>query len=317
MRGGPSSEYEVSLNTGAAVLNGLKNLPEKYEPLDFFVDKNGAWHIGGIRYEPSKALRQVDVIFNAMHGEYGEDGRVQEFLDNFGVPYTGSGSFPSRLAMNKALTKDFVKKEGVQTPRYLVIAKEDYRPDIAIKIFKEFIQPSIIKPLALGSSVGISIAKDFFSLEEAVKKAFECSDKILVEEFIQGKEATCGVVDGFKDSPLYALPPIEIVPPPKMEFYDYNAKYVSDDTQYIIPGNFTDAEKTKIQNVAALVHKTLGLRHYSRSDFIVNPKRGVFFLEVNTLPGLTSHSLIPKSVEAIGCSLPQFLDHVLTLALKS
>lgn len=312
LRGGPSSEYEVSLKSGETV---LKNLPEKYEPVDFFVDRNGVWHIGGIQFEPHKAIRQIDVIFNAMHGEYGEDGQVQEFLDRFGVPYTGSGSFASRLAMNKALTKSFLKKEGVLTPQYMVIAKKDYLPEVAVKIFREFPQPVVVKPLALGSSVGVSIAKNFFALEEAIKKAFECSEQILIEEFIQGRESTCGVVENFNNERYHSLPPIEIVPPPKMEFYDYNAKYVSNDTKYVIPGNFSDAEKLKIQNVSALVHKALGLKHYSRSDFIVSPKRGVFFLEVNTLPGLTSHSLIPKSMEAIGCSLPKFLDHVIQLAL--
>lgn len=313
MRGGPSSEYEVSLKTGETI---LKNLPEKYEPVDILIDKNGNWYVRGIRYEPQNAIKQVEIIFNAMHGEYGEDGQVQEFLDRFGMPYTGSGAFASRVAMNKALTKKFVEKEGIQTPKYLILSKNDYRPDIAIKIFREFPQPSVIKPMALGSSVGVSIARDFPSLEQALKKAFAISDQVLIEEFITGKEATCGVVDDFKGEAYHALSPIEIVPPKDNDFYDYEAKYVSDNTKYVIPGNFSDSEKEKIRKMAAAVHKILGLKHYSRSDFMIHPKRGVYFLEVNTLPGMTSHSLIPKSVEHAGYTLPQFLEHILTLALK-
>ncbi len=314
VRGGPGNEYDVSLKTGETV---LKNLPEKYEPVDIFIDKYGIWHVRGVRFEPKNAVKQIDVIFNAMHGEYGEDGQIQEFLDKLGVPYTGSGSFASRIAMNKALTKSFVGKEGIQTPRHIVLSKDDYRPDIVIKIFSEFPLPSVIKPLSLGSSVGISIARDFSTLEEALKKAFNVSERVIIEEFIQGREATCGVVDNFAGEIHYALSPIEIMPPKNNDFYDYEAKYISDNTRYVIPGNFSDLEKEKIQQMSKLVHKTLNLKHYSRSDFIVNPKRGVYFLEVNTLPGLTSHSLIPKSMEEAGYTLPQFLDHVLTLALKS
>jgi len=313
LRGGPSSEYEVSLKTGETI---LKNLPEKYEGVDIFVDKEGAWHVQGVRHEPNKAVKKVDVIFNAMHGEYGEDGTVQEFLDNLDVPYTGSGPFASRLAMNKALTKSFLEKEGIQTPKYLMLRKEDYRPDIAIKLFREFPQPSVVKPLAKGSSVGVSIAKNFPSLEIALDKAFAISDQIIIEEFIPGKEATCGVVENLGGNRYLALTPIEIIPPGSNEFYDYESKYISDDTQYLLPGNFSDVEKEKIRNISALAHKSLGLRHYSRSDFIVSPKRGVYFLEINTLPGMTSHSLMPKSVEKEGYSLTQFIDHLLTLALS-
>lgn len=311
-RGGPSNEYEVSLKTGEAV---LKNIPERYEAVDIFVDKTGTWHVEGIRHEPHKAVKKVDVIFNAMHGEYGEDGKIQEFLDSLGVSYTGSRAFASRLAMNKALTKSFLEREGIQTPKYLVISKDDYRPDIAIKLFREFPQPAVIKPLSSGSSVGVSISKDFFTLEEALKKAFEVSDQVLIEEYISGKEATCGIVENFKGDSHHVLPLIEIVSKSLAGFFDYDAKYKGQ-SEEICPGRFSEADEKKIKQLAVKIHKALGLRHYSRSDFIIHPTRGIFFLETNTLPGLTEASLLPKALKTSGSSLSEFLEHVIQGALR-
>ena len=314
LRGGPSSEYEVSLKTGASV---LRNVPdEKYSPVDVFISKDGEWHVGGLVREPHEALRQVDVVFNALHGEYGEDGKVEHLLETFNVPFTGSGKVASALAMNKLLTKKQLEFQGIKMPRHVVVRKSDGITESVGKIFRKISPPYVVKPIALGSSVGVSIARTVPDLEPALRSTLSVSREALVEEFIFGREATCGVIEGFRGEELYSLFPIEIIPPEKNKFYDYEAKYLSNDTGYKIPGGFTDEEKEQIQSVAALAHRELGLRHYSRSDFIVHPKRGVFFLEVNTLPGLTDHSLIPKSLVAAGSGLPEFLDHVLTLALE-
>ena len=312
LRGGASSEYEVSLKSGEAV---LKNLPDKYEGVDVFIDKNGNWHIHGILHKKNDAIKKFDVALNVLHGEYGENGQVQDFLDQFGVNYTGAKSFSSRLSMNKALTKSFVEKVGVKTPRSTLLSRDDYRPDVAIKIFKEFPLPAVIKPLALGSSVGVSIAKDFFSLEEALKMAFESSDQIMIEEFIQGKEATCGVVEGFRGEDYYVLPPIEIVPKSTAGFFDYKAKYQGQ-SEEICPGRFSEAENAELRRLSALVHKTIGLRHYSRSDFIIHPKRGIYFLEINNAAGvgLTEASLLPKALRASDSTLSEFLDHIIGLS---
>ena len=314
LRGGPSSEYEVSLKSGETV---LKNLPDHYEPIDVFIDRKGIWHIHGVRHDPHKAMQKVDVFFNAMHGEYGEDGQVQEMLDRFGARYTGSKSFPSRVAMNKALTKEFAAKNGIKTALARVIDKREFDKFTAGRLYRTFPQPSVVKPMSLGSSVGVTIAKSMGELEEALEKAFSLSDSVLVEEYIKGREATCGVVDKFAGEDYHALMPIEIVPEDAKAFYDYDAKYLSDNTNYLIPGNFSPDETKIIREASKIIHQALGLRHYSRSDFIVSPRRGVYFLEVNTLPGLTSHSLIPKSVAHAGQSLPDFLDHILKQALES
>lgn len=314
LRGGPSSEYDVSLKTGHTVLNNLST--EKYHPHDIFISKDGVWHLEGLEKTPGEILKKVDVVFNAMHGEYGEDGKVQAILDNFGIPYTGSGSLASALGMNKILAKQIFLSSGIKTPLHVTLNIRDNGLENQImSIFKKFPMPVVVKPSATGSSVGVSVAHDFFELNEAIQKASQYSSDILIEEFIRGKEATCGVLNHFRGEHTYALLPVEIIPPPKNGFFDFDAKY-SGGSQEVCPGNFTDDEKKEIQRLAVLAHKALDLKHYSRSDFIVSPKRGIYILEVNTLPGLTEQSLYPKSLKAVGSSVPEFLDHIITLALE-
>lgn len=312
LRGGPSNEYEVSLQTGAAILKNLSE--EKYILKDILIDRNGVWHLHGVPVNPHEALSHIDVAFNALHGAYGEDGKIQHIFETHGIPFTGSGSFASAVGMNKRLSKDVYIKEKIKTPiSKLVESKAHFEKDMR-NLFTSFSLPIVVKPLSSGSSVGVSIAKSFGEFEEAIYKAFEHSDAVLLEEFIKGKEATCGVIDGFRDQEYYALPPIEIRPHGDA-FFDYAAKYQGKSDE-IVPGNFTDAEKREIEALAIQAHKALGLRHYSRSDFMIHPKRGIFILETNTLPGLTEESLVPKALKAVGASLSHFADHLIQLALS-
>lgn len=311
LRGGPSSEYEVSLKTGGTV---LRHLPEKYEPHDIFISRDGKWHMGGFEIEPASLPRRVDVVWNALHGEYGEDGTVQRQLDAYGVPYTGSTALPSAVGMNKVLTKDAVRRIGIKVPYGAVYTSAHGSPEeVALKAFRHVPSWWIVKPVALGSSVGTSLARNYAELVHAVRQCFEVSQSILVEEAIRGREATCGVVDHFRGERRYALPPVQIIPSADKTFFDYEAKY-GGGTREVCPGHFTREESNAIMNAAKLAHDVLGLRHYSRSDFIVSP-RGLYMLEVNTLPGLTEQSLLPKSLAAVGASHGEFLDHVLALAL--
>lgn len=312
LRGGPSSEYEVSLKTGSSVLEHLDR--EKYEPRDIFISRGGEWHAHGVAMEPEKALKGVDVAFVAMHGEFGEDGRLQRQLDALGVPYTGSDAFASSLAFNKQHTKDAVRKLGVKVAHGLVLepAAEGEIDALAQKLFRTFPHPAIVKPVAGGSSVGTHVAHSYHGLEHALRQAYAHSPRILVEEFIPGREATVGVVDNFRNESAYALMPVEIIPPPHHPFFNYEAKYSGETTERC-PGNFSDAEKGELERIAKAVHEGLKLSHYSRSDFILS-KRGIYFLEVNTLPGLTQESLLPKALRAVGSSLAHFLDHVIQLA---
>ncbi|MES2437035.1 MAG: D-alanine--D-alanine ligase [Patescibacteria group bacterium] len=310
LRGGPSSEYDVSLKSGGAV---LKHLPEKYHGHDIFISKDGTWHRDGMEKSPERALAHVDVVFNALHGEYGEDGKVQQILDALALPYTGSGSMASAVGMNKILSKNAFTHHGLKTPYHTVIRHTDNLKEKVSYAFHHFFLPIVVKPATSGSSMGVSIVKNFNHLEEAFHNAFQYSDTVLMEEYIRGKEATCGVIDGLRGETHYILPPVEIIHPSHTDHFDYESKY-NGKTQEIYPGNFTALEKAEIQRLAKLAHESLGLRHYSRSDFIVTPRRGVYILEVNTLPGLTPQSLLPQSLESIGVSFPDFLEHLITLA---
>jgi len=200
------------------------------------------------------------------------------------------------------------------TPEHRTLEVTDDLESQVLDIFKTMPQPVVVKPHMCGSSVGVTIARGGHDeLLQGVYRAFEYSPKVMIEEYVRGREATCGVLEGYRGEELYSMLPIEIVPNKKNVFYDYAAKY-EDESELICPGNFRAEEKDTLQRLAREVHETLGLRHYSRSDFIVS-LRGIYFLEVNTLPGLTSHSLVPKALDAVGCSFSEFLDHLVLLAL--
>lgn len=309
LRGGPSAEYEVSLKTGQSVLTHLSS--DKYLSRDILIDKQGVWHLRGMPVDPFRALDQVEVVFNALHGAYGEDGTVQKLLDTHRVPYTGSGALGSSLGMNKPLAKAQLGNLSFRLPHQRVLTKDTFEPSILIDLFRTFPQPSVIKPASGGSSVATSVVHSYDSIVKGVTLAFEHADTILVEQYIPGREATVAVIEGFRGEPLYVLPPVEIIPT-KNTFFDYEEKYAGH-AREVCPASFSRDITNKLIEAAREVHTTLGLRDYSRCDFIVD-KHGIFFLEVNTLPGLTEASLVPKALEAVGSSLPDFLDHIVTRA---
>ena len=311
LRGGPSREHEVSLKTGAAI---LANLPgERYIAHDIYIDKNGQWHDRGRPMPPERVLRQLDIVLIGLHGEYGEDGEVQKVLERFGIPYAGADSFGSYLAMHKLMAKVRAKEAGLLTPESRYIERSEDSAEVARNVIRSFHQPVVVKPVGWGSSVGVSMVGGYLTVLAAIERLFsEGAQSVLVEEHIQGKEATTGVVEGLRGEALYALPSIEIVPP-KEDFFSYNAKY-SGKTREICPGNFSRVATEELQHAAKVMHRALGLRHYSRSDFIVAPK-GIYYLETNTLPGLTAESLLPKSLATVGIPFPAFLGHLVNLAL--
>ncbi len=310
LRGGPSPEYNVSLETGKSI---LKNFPDQYEPVDILISRDGVWHEGGIERSPQNILHRIDAVVNGLHGAYGEDGEVQRLLDNFKIPYTGSSALSSALAMNKIATKKIYKNHSLKTPFSISIHNDDLSRKKIREIFESIPAPFVVKPSSSGSSIGVFVVSSLPELEEAIVAAASHSPQVLVEEFIGGKEATCGVIDDFRNTIHYPLLPIEIRH--KKDFFDYNAKYSDDATEEICPGNFSREESEMIKMMATEAHKALGLRHYSRSDFIVHPKRGIYILETNTLPGLTEKSLIPKSLSAIGSDIKEFLSHIIAKAL--
>ena len=311
LRGGPGSEYEVSLKTGASV---LKHLPqEKYIPIDIFIDKEGIWHLGGMPKEPGELIKHIDIVFNALHGE---SGKVQQILSTTGIPYTGPKPLAAATGRHKVLAKEKFKSAGIKTvPHELFDITKDDEAKINI-IFRTLAGPWIIKPVNHGSSIGISFARTYEELIRAIIKALEYSTEIVVETYIKGREATCGIIENFRGSHLYSLLPVEIVPPPEKKFFDYDSKYGTL-TQEICPGRFSSGETQEIQELARRAHTTIGARHYSRSDFIVT-SQGIYILEINnaTDVGLTEESLMPKALSSVGISLSSFLDHVVRQSLS-
>lgn len=312
LRGGVGDEHDVSLKTGLNVLRRLEQ--SGHRAVDIYIDRRGVWHVRGVAMPPLRALTGVDLVFNALHGAYGEDGGVQRELERMGVMYTGPKSGPASIAMNKVVSKDMVKNHGILVPRHVMVGVVPDLERRAVEIWQTFPQPSVVKPLASGSSVGVTLAKSFGQLLEGMKKAFQYAKDVVVEEYVKGKEATVGVIENFRGQDLYALPPVEIVLPKSCEIFDYDAKY-GGKTEERCPGGFSRAEVERLEEAAKTVHDKLGLRHYSRSDFIVTPK-GPYFLEANALPGLTETSLVPKSLDAVGSSMDEFIAHIVTMALE-
>ncbi|MEN9405585.1 MAG: hypothetical protein RLY47_544 [Candidatus Parcubacteria bacterium] len=314
LRGGPSNEYDVSLKTGATVLKHLDR--EKYQPLDVFIDKNASWHVDGVVTNPLDLRHRVDVAWNALHGSYGEDGEVQRLLESIDLPYTGSGVVASAVAMHKAKAKEVFVRHGLSVAPGIEVELSVIDDGDVREIFRTLPPPYIVKPVSSGSSVGMSVAHSISELHDALMRANEQSSNVLIESMVRGREATCGIIDGYRGEKFYALMPIEIVPPTDASFFDYSAKY-SGTSQEICPGRFSREETNAIQEAARTAHEALGARHYSRSDFIVTPKGKPYILETNTLPGLTEESLVPKALAAAGCSLKEFLDHVIKQAARS
>ena len=311
LRGGPSREHEISLRTGAAM---LANLPDgRFSTRDIYIDRKGVWHSQGRPVSPERILRQLDAVLIGLHGEYGEDGEVQKLLERFGIPYAGADSFGSYLAMHKLLAKMRAREAGLHTPEFRHIERREDSEKIAREIIRAFPQPVVIKPVGWGSSVGVSIAAGYAPILSAIEQLFdEGASGVLVEEYIRGREATVGVVENLRGEALYTLPAIEIIPSAR-DFFSFAAKY-SGTTREICPGTFSRVSTEELQRAAKVMHRALGLRHYSRSDFIVAPK-GIYYLETNALPGLSSESLLPKSLAAVGIPFSDFLSHLVNLAL--
>jgi len=313
LRGGPSSEHHVSLKTGKSIIEVLK---DKHHITDVVIDKAGKWYINGFEKSPVEATKLADVVFNALHGEYGEDGKVQQILEHLGIPFTGSKALSSALAMNKGQAKEIFRQNSLKTPIYRIIKKGDRSIDeIAFDLYKNFVMPVIIKPVNRGSSIGVSVARDMQSLRDTLTSLFLQYDTLLVEEYIKGKEGTISIIDDFRSEQCYACLPSEVCIPDEHDIFNHDYKY-SDERKDLNPGNFSKEEVAQMTELAQEAHNLLGLRHYSRADFIVHPRRGVYLLEVNSLPDISHNSVFVKSLASVGATYEGFLDHVISLALK-
>ncbi len=287
LRGGPSEEYDVSLRTGAHVLSLLREMPEKFEPVDILISKEGDWHVGGLRKAPHKAVLNLDLVFNALHGSYGEDGEVQKFMEDLKIPHTGSNPTASSTAFHKDQAKEKYKLHNLLTPKYELITENNFNDDVLINVFRNYLHPVIVKPASNGSSVGLHLARSFEELKLAIKEAFRHSSKVLVEEFIKGKESTCAILENARGEKYYAFMPT---------------------------GNLSPAENKLVEEASKKAHEALGLQHYSSSDFIITPKGRAYILETDSQPAFHSESALHKSLEQTGWKQNDFLEHLINLA---
>lgn len=294
--GGPSAEREVSLNTGKAILAALKE---------------SNYNAVGIDLEPTRFVEQlaeeeIEVVFNAIHGQYGEDGILQGALELLGIPYTGSGVLSSAMAMDKGISKRMFLSADIPTPRSLLFTKADMDRDLVAEIVTEFSIPVVVKSSSQGSSIGVVIVEKSGDLLEAVQQAFKYSDTILIEEFVKGRELTVAV---WGNKEPEALPIIEIVP--RSGRYDYHSKYTSGATEYIVPAELNKATSTLVQKIAIEAFLILGCSGIARVDIMLDSNDRPYVLEVNTIPGMTATSLVPKAAAAAGITFPALCERLL------
>ena len=295
LMGGKSSEHEVS---GASGRGGMKKLDKsKDNAVSGIMAKDGqGW----------KIPKGVDLTFLALHGPFGEDGAVQGMLETAGIKYTGSGVLASAIGMDKIIFKRLMLLENIPIPKFVVVKHGENLRHIRKVIRK---RPYFVKPNNQGSSVGCTLVKKQKDLGKALKLAHGYSRWALVEEHIRGMEITCGILGN--DRPV-ALPIVEIIS--KNEFFDYESKYTESKAQEIIPARIPRKLALKVQNIALKVYKAVGAKGFGRVDFILKKGKEPVVLEINTIPGLTPASLLPKEAKAAGITYPQLLDTIIEYA---
>jgi len=347
--GGNSSEYEVSLNSAYSVLTNLN--PETYEIIPIGITRRGLWtlysgdpenirdgswcaredelprvtvdltpgaHSLWVRQPGSETMHRlpVDVVFPVLHGAFGEDGRLQGMLSSAGIPFVGCGSASSAVCMDKALTKCVVRTTGIRQAECLVVRRREAcgrEEEVAAEAEEKLGYPMFVKPARAGSSVGVSKAKDRPQLLEALHVAFCEDEKILIEEAIVGKEIEVAVLE--EDGQYTVSDCAEIVA--GVEFYDYEAKYVSDTSSFHIPARLPADLRARVSRSAEIIFRALDCRTLSRVDFFVEEDGGIVFNEINTLPGFTSISMYPKLMMHEGMSYAVLLDRLIASARKN
>lgn len=298
--GGPSAEREVSLNTGRAILAALQE--KGYDAV-------------GIDLEPKRFIEQLreagaQAVFIAVHGKYGEDGLLQGALELLGLPYTGSGVQASANAMDKGISKRLFLQAGISTPASrLYTAAQAKTTPLAREIVAAFGLPVVVKPATQGSSIGVTIVEAEEALADALDTAFRYDDHVLIEQFIKGRELTVAILGA--DDPR-ALPVIEIVP--HSGRYDYTSKYTKGATEYRCPAPLDDAATRAVQAEALAAFTLLGCRGIGRVDVMMDAAGTPYVLEVNTIPGMTATSLVPKAAAAAGITFPDLCEQILLMA---
>ena len=340
LMGGPSPERDVSLTSGLQVLQAIDR--RQYDPLPYEITREGKFlprpdllrlagpgapvQVGRVpaakgssalaRIEEAVGDGTVDLAFIALHGPYGEDGTVQGLLELLGIPYTGSGVLASALAMDKLRSRQVGMSNGLPFSKFVVVdggAWPGNRGEVAAQVASELGYPCVVKPNAQGSSIGVSIVQTAEGLVPAVERALEYGDLVLVEEQLRGTELTCAILEDPKTGAPMPLPVIEIVP--KREFFTYEAKYEPGASEEIVPARISPTLTRQAQQLALRAHRALGCEGMSRTDMFLRGD-ALVLLEVNTIPGLTSGSLLPRAAAAAGIEFSELVNRIIGSALR-
>jgi D-alanine-D-alanine ligase len=290
MMGGLSREREISLKTGKAILKALTEKGYMVTPIDV-----------GDDIAEKLVKEKIECAFLALHGRFGEDGTIQGMLELMRIPYTGSGVLASALAMHKIMSKKFFLCEKIPTPCFEVFQREEIKKDPPKKISLPL--PIVVKPAREGSTIGISIVRKDEELGSALKKAGEYDEEILVEEFMKGREITVGILENIP------LPVIEIIP--KSGFYDYHSKYTKGETQYILPARIPREKYLYAQEIGLRAFQGLGCSSLGRVDLMTDEDENPFVIDVNTMPGMTETSLLPKAASYAGIPFEDLVERIL------
>jgi D-alanine-D-alanine ligase len=293
--GGTSSEREISIRSGQAVVKALARAG--YPVAEVVINEDSIRRLEGLKF---------DVVFVALHGAVGEDGRIQELLEARSITYTGSGPEASRLAMDKIASKDIFRSRGIPTPPDAVLSCGASEKEVK-KAARKLGLPVVIKPACEGSSIGVHIVREASALADAFADASALGEKVLMEKFVGDREFTVGVLD---DMPL---PVIELVT--SRQFFDYEAKYEDGYTQYLFDFELPERERGALQRFALEAHRALGCRDFSRVDLRLAAPSDIYVLEVNSIPGLTGHSLVPKAAARAGIPFAELVVKLVGLAL--
>lgn len=299
LMGGPSSEREISLKSGRAVYQALKQSNIDVRAIEIKTD-NKEENIKLIK------LHKIDCAFLALHGRFGEDGQIQKILEEIKIPYTGSGVLASRLAMDKIASHSIFNTYGLRVPRFKTLEKTSYNATHRLR--RNLSLPLVIKPASQGSSIGLSIVNSYKNFKAALDHAFCFDQRVIIEQYIEGRELTVGILDEC------ALPIIEIIP--KKTFFDYDAKYKPGMTEYIVPAKLDKGTARDIKAAALSAHRLLGCSGCSRVDMILNKHKLPYILEVNSIPGLTETSLLPKAAKSAGIKFNELCLKLIRLAYE-
>ncbi len=306
LQGGRSGEHEISLRSAKAVIAALDS--ERYEVVNFTIDKEGKWSPRPILPEPG-ANPGIDVVFPALHGTFGEDGTVQGLLELADLPYVGAGVLSSSLSMDKELMKRVCAERGLPVVEFAMFSRTNLNTS---DVCKKFGFPMFVKPANLGSSVGISKAHNCAELEAALQLASQFDRKIIVERGIIGQELECAVLGN--DDPVAAIP-CEILP--SREFYDYEDKYLLDKAKIELPARISPEKTEELRRLAVECYRAVECSGMARVDFLLESATGQLYInEINTIPGFTSISMYPKMWEHSGLSMPKLIDRLIELALQ-